>query len=50
MAEKEYFIDDRVVIPEEIKKMSMNVGIWKIFQLFSEKNQPEGQPERRVCG
>ena len=23
MAEKEYFIDDRVVIPEEIKKMSI---------------------------
>ncbi|MCM1333721.1 MAG: hypothetical protein NC084_06925 [Bacteroides sp.] len=22
MAEKEYFIDDRVIIPEEIKKMS----------------------------
>lgn len=42
MAEKEYFIDDRVVIPEEIKKMSieeLEAAIKKLEQELRDKKK-----------
>lgn len=39
MTEKEYFIDDRVVIPEDIKKMTKDELDREIFRLEREAAQ-----------
>ncbi len=36
MAEKEYFIDDRVIIPDEIKRMTKEERLAKIARLEAE--------------
>lgn len=47
MAEKEYFIDDRVIIPEEIKKMSHEQRLAEIARLEAEAAKKKQEIEHK---
>lgn len=48
MAEKEYFIDDRVIIPDHIKKMSVEELDREIARLEAEAKSKKGRSARQT--
>ena len=48
MAEKEYFIDDRVIIPERIKKMSIEELDREIARLEAEAKSKNERSARQT--